>query len=139
MWRVWFLLKIDDPHAAVQMFVAVSKKLFIAMIILAGVTAIFSCLTAFAADGPQCSGHELIEQYRPRDFVGLILVSGWIAFMVSLAAWPTPWRREQIKKSFERGTQVMHGPESFQMTDGAPTAYVAIFSLCGMSLAAPGI
>ena len=133
MWRVWFFVQGDDPHAALDTFIAITRKAFIATLLPAGVTLIFSCLGAFASYGPQCSGYELIEQYRPRDFAGLLLWSGFTAFMLWRVAWPTPRLREQFEKSFAKDFQFTHGSGWFEMTHGMRTAYIVIFSLCAMS------
>jgi hypothetical protein len=128
-------LRVDDPLAATGIFVALSKRAFIAMVVLTGVTAVFGCLAVAASFGPQCPKYALMEEYQPQAFLGLALWSAAMAFMVSLMAWPTPQRREQIEQSFGRDVQLAYSDSGFSMTDGVLSAYAVLVALCGLSIA----
>jgi hypothetical protein len=139
MWFIWYLLRIDDPDEALPIFIAISKRIFIAVLVLAGVIALVGGLATVAAYGPQCAQGDPIELYGLSDFAGYCLGCCFMALMVSAAAWPTPENSERLKQSFARDTQIIQGPESFQMTEGVATAYCVLLALLGFAVLLTGI
>jgi hypothetical protein len=128
----------DPRHVVTKTFVVVTRAALIVAIVLAGMTSVFSYLSAVSAEGPKCAGREWVEGYDNGmyNFWGIPLGSAFIVMMVGRCA---IGRRERLRRMLELYDLPVLKFASMQVTLGEFMAYgVLLIALVALGILTGG-
>lgn len=119
MARLVRVLTMDRPHDAVGISLFITKA---AMVVLTGVTLVFSCLAAIDAESAKCAGSAWLAGYRSgiSDFAALPLLS-----LVMVVAFMIRVTNERVMTSIAPYNLELFRFRSFRITLGAGSVYGA--------------
>ncbi len=110
-------------------FAVICTAALIVALVFAGMTSVFSYLTAIAVEAPKCAGHALLQDYRTgiADIWGLLLVSAVIVLMIASVG-----RAERVKSFLRVYDLSVFESASMRITLGMLIIYSTLFMLLVM-------
>ena len=106
-------------------FVVATRAVLIVAIVLAGITSVFSYLSAVSAEGPKCAGRAWVEGYRNGiwEFLALPLFSAVVVILVGTMAFG---RRERLRSLLRIYDLPVLEFASMQVTLGESVVYSTV-------------